>query len=64
MFGRFTYMFQIQATPRIYYRNYDLCCFYFGAVLIVGVPFPTGVKDRIWNSIVSVSDLCLFYFML
>ena len=32
---------------------FHLCCFYFSAVLIVGVPFPCGVKGRILNSIVS-----------
>ena len=42
-----------------------ICCFYFSAVLIVGVPFPFGVWGRMWNSIVSVSDHCLFiYFAL
>ena len=40
---------------------FHLCCFYFSAVLIVGVPFPFGVKGRIWNSIVSVPDYCLFF---
>ena len=42
---------------------FHLCCFYFSAVLIVGVPFLFGVKGRMWNSIVSVPDHCLcFYF--
>ena len=35
---------------------FHLCCFYFSAVLIVGVPFPFGVEERIWNSIKSVPD--------
>ena len=39
---------------------FHLCCFYFSDVLIVGVPFPFGVYGRIWNSIVSVPDHCLF----
>ena len=42
---------------------FHLCCFYFSAVLIIGVPFPFGVKDRIWNSIVSVPDHCLFIYI-
>ena len=33
---------------------FHLCCFYFSAVLIVGVPFPFGVWGRMWNTIVSV----------
>ena len=44
---------------------FHLCCFYFSAVLIVGIPFPFGVYGRLWNSIVSVPDHCLFiYFSL
>ena len=40
---------------------FHLCCFYFSAVLIVGVPFPFGVYD--WISIVSFPGHCLcFYF--
>ena len=35
-------------------------CFYFSAVLIVGVPFPFGVWGGVWNSVVSVPDHCLF----
>ena len=43
---------------------FHLCCFYFSAVLFVGVPFPFGVQDRMCNLIVSVPDYCLFiYFM-
>ena len=30
--------------------------------LIVLVPFPFGVLDRMWNSIVSVPDHCLFIY--
>ena len=30
---------------------FHLCCFYFSAVLIVGVPFPFGVRGRMWNSL-------------
>ena len=36
-----------------------LFCFYVSAVLIVGVPFPLGVWDMIWISILSVPDRCL-----
>ena len=39
---------------------FHLCSFYFSAVLIVGVQFPFGVLDRMWSSIVSVPDHCLF----
>ena len=39
--------------------TFHVCCFYFSAVIIVGVPFPFGVYDRMWNSIVSVPDHCL-----
>ena len=39
-----------------------LCCFYFSPDLIQGVPFPFGVKGRMWNSIVSVPDHCLFIY--
>ena len=50
-----------RAVPLAFY----LCFFYFSAVLSVGVPFPFGVKGRIWNSIESVPNLCLFiYFIL
>ena len=31
-----------------------MCSFYFGAVLIVGVSCPFGVKGRMWNLIVSL----------
>ena len=37
-----------------------VCCFNFSAVLVVRVPFPFGVWGRIWNSIVSVPDHCVF----
>ena len=36
---------------------YNLCCFYFSTVLIVGVPFPFGVEGKVWNSIASVPDI-------
>ena len=39
---------------------FHLCCFYFSGVLIVCVPFQFGAQGRMWNSIVSVSDSCLF----
>ena len=38
---------------------FHLCCFYFSAVLFVGVPFPF---DMMWNSIVLVPDRCLFIY--
>ena len=40
--------------------NFHLCCFTFSAILVVRVPFPFGVWGRMWNSIVSVLDHCLF----
>ena len=39
----------------------DLLAFRF-AVIFICVPFPHGVWGRMWNSIVSVSDHCLFIF--
>ena len=42
---------------------FHLCCFYFSVVLVVRVPFPIGVWGRMWNSIVSVPDLCLFVYL-
>ena len=36
--------------------------FIFSAVLVVRVPFIFGVWDRVWNSIVSVPDHCLFIY--
>ena len=40
------------------------CIVLFYAVLTVRVPFPFGVWDRMWNSIVSPPDHHLFiYFM-
>ena len=41
---------------------FHVCCFYFSAVLIVGVPFPFGFWGRMWNSIEVVSDHCRFNF--
>ena len=41
---------------------FHLCCFYFSAVLIVGIPFPFGVWGRMWSSIVSVPGRCLFIY--
>ena len=43
---------------------FHLCCFYFSAVLILGVPFPFGVYGRIWNSVVSVPEHCLLIYIL
>ena len=37
-----------------------LCCFNCSAILVVRVPFPFGVWGRMWNSVVSVPDHCLF----
>ena len=42
--------------------DFLFCCFHFSAVLIVGVPFPFGVFGRMWNSIESVPDHCLFIY--
>ena len=39
-----------------------LCCFNFSAVLIVRVPFQFGVSGKMWNSIASVPDHCLFIY--
>ena len=41
---------------------WHLCCFYFSAILIVGVPFPFGVTGRMCNSNVSVPDHCLIIY--
>ena len=43
---------------------FHLCCFNFSAVLVVRVPFPFGVWGRMWNSIVSVIQHCLFYLLI
>ena len=40
--------------------SFHLCRFYFSVVLFVCVPFPFGVKGRMWNSVVSVPDHFLF----
>ena len=37
--------------------------FYFSAVFIVGVPFPFSVWGRMWNSLLSVPDHCLFIYL-
>ena len=42
---------------------FHLCCYCFSAVFIVGVPFPFGISGRMWNSIVSVPDRCLFIYL-
>ena len=34
----------------------------FSVVLVVRVPFPFGVWESVWYSIVSVPDLCLFIY--
>ena len=39
------------------------CAVLLCAVLIVCVPFPFAVWDRMWNSIVSVSDHYLFVYV-
>ena len=44
------------------YMNHSRTCFNLSAVLVVRVPFPFGVWDRMWNSIVSVPDHCLFIY--
>ena len=43
---------------------FHLCCLYFRVVSIVGVTVPFGVYDRMWNSIVSIPDHCLFIYVL
>ena len=43
--------------------DFHLCCFYFSAVLVVRVPFPFGVWDRVWNLIVSVPDHSIFIYL-
>ena len=43
--------------------TFHLCCFYFSGVLVVCVPFPFDVQwGRVWHSIVSVPDRCLFIY--
>ena len=39
------------------------CCFCFSAVLIVGVLSLFGFWVRMWNSIVSVPDHCIFIYL-
>ena len=39
---------------------FKLCCFYFSAFLIMGVPFPLVL--RAGCSIISVPDHCLFIY--
>ena len=42
---------------------FHLCCFNFSVVLvIVRVSFPFDVWGRMWNSVVSVPDHCLFIY--
>ena len=36
--------------------------FIFSTVLVVRIPFPFCVLGRVWNSIVSVPDHCLFIY--
>ena len=52
-------LFRIASWERAVHLVFLLCCFYFSAVLIVGIPFPFGVEDIMWYSIVSVPDRCL-----
>ena len=42
---------------------FHLCYFYFNAVLVVRIPFPLGFWGRVWNSIVSDPDHCLFIYL-
>ena len=44
--------------------GFPLLLFLFYVVLIVCVPFPCGVWDRVWNSIVSVPSHCIFIYLL
>ena len=57
-------LFRIALWERAVPLAFHLCCFYFSAVLIVGFPFLFGVYGRKWNSIVSVPDRCLFFYLL
>ena len=43
---------------------FSCAVFTFGAVLVVRVPFPFCVWDRVWNSNVSVPDHCLFIYLI
>ena len=47
-----------RAVPLVFH----LCCYVFSAVLVVRVPFLFGAWGRIWNSIASVPDLCIFIY--
>ena len=38
------------------------CCFYFVLSRLCVFPFPLGVWGSMWNSMVSVPDLCLFIY--
>ena len=54
---------KFESVGRLFLPSRPLTCFL--AILIVGVLFPFGVLGRMWNSIVSVPDHCLFiYFVL
>ena len=41
-----------------------LYCFNFSAILVVRASIPFSVWDRMWNSIVSVPDHCLFIYFI
>ena len=50
---------------RIDIMAFHLCCFFiFSVDLVVCVPFPFGVWGRMWNSIVSVPERCLFIYFI
>ena len=47
---------------RAFHVAFHLCCFNFSDVLVVRVHLPFGVWDRMWNSIVSIPDHCIFIY--
>ena len=44
----------------LFFFFFVFCFFFLSVVLVVSVSFPFGVWGRVWNSIVSVPDHCLF----
>ena len=55
-------LFRIALWERDVPLAFHLCCFSFGAVLVVCVPLSFGVWGGVWDSVVSVSDHCLFIY--
>ena len=61
VFGLLAILFRIALTPsagKELSPGFSLVLFY----LVVRVPFPFGVWGRVWHSIVSVTDHCLFIY--